>query len=412
MTKKRTPEEYRQELSFVNPNLIPLENYNGKDVKIAHKCLICNNIIYKSPRSALRGNGCQVCSGRECGGPPEYKNSIWSSKYRKLLSAYMTEKQMKTITPKSNKKIEITCPICGKKKMISPSQITVYGSIGCVCNDNKSYPNKFVYNLLDQLHIDYIYEYNPEWAKNKFYDIYIPSKSLIIENNGMQHYKKEGNFPKTNYQEIVSNDNLKKILAEQNGIKNYCILDCRFSSIDFIKGSIMNSMLPTLLCFKENDIDWCKCSEYASSNLIYECVQLYNKKLSTSEIGEKLHINRHTAQRYLKRAVEIGICDYNPNEAYSKPKRKYSDKNIYPIFCKEKNIVTYTLKQMENKVKGTDRRNIHSCLVGKYKTHKGLHFYYLYDKEYHSNIIKGAISLGYITEKDAKEQLREFENTK
>ena len=412
MVRKKTPEEYIQELLIVNPNLIPLEDYNGKDVKIAHKCLICNNVIYKSPRSALRGNGCQVCSGRECGGPPEYKNSIWSSKYRKLFSIYMTEKQMKTITPKSNKKIKITCPICGKKKMISPDQIIVCGSICCVCSDHKSYPNKFMYNLLDQLHIDYIYEYNPEWAKNKFYDIYIPSKSLIIENNGMQHYKKEGNFPKTDYKEIVSNDNLKKTLAEQNGIKNYCILDCRFSSIDFIKGSIMGSMLPTILYFKETDIDWRKCSEYASSNLIYECVQLYNKKLSTSEIGEKLHINRHTAQRYLKRAVEIGICDYNPKEAYSKPKIKYSNKNIYPIFCKEKNIVTYTLKQMENKIKGTDRRNIHSCLVGKYKTHKGLHFYYLYDKEYHGHIIKGAIGLGYITEKEAKEQLQEFKHTK
>lgn len=235
MVRKKTPEEYRKELSSVNSNLIPLEKYNGVDNKIAHKCLVCNNIVYKSPRSALRGNGCQVCSGRECGGPPEYKNSIWSSKYRKLFSKYMTEEQMKTITPKSNKKIEVACPICGKRKIISPDQITIYGSIGCICSDKKSYPNKFIYNLLDQLHIDYIYEYSPEWAKNKFYDIYIPSESLIIENNGLQHYRKEGSFSKTSYEEIASNDNFKKELAKQNGIKIIAYLIADYHQWNLLK---------------------------------------------------------------------------------------------------------------------------------------------------------------------------------
>ena len=74
-------------------------------------------------------------------------------------------------------------------------------------------------NFLIQLDIDFISEYSPDWIDLKRYDFYIPSHSMIIETDGLQHKKDVGGY--FNYDEIKNNDKLKKELAKLNGIKYY-----------------------------------------------------------------------------------------------------------------------------------------------------------------------------------------------
>ena len=104
----KTNEKYIQELTLINPNIEVIGIYSGAHKKILHKCKICDNEWLTSPHSALRNEGCPICSHRAVGGSPNYKNSIWASEYREIAEYYsVSEEQMKTVMPMSTKEIDM-----------------------------------------------------------------------------------------------------------------------------------------------------------------------------------------------------------------------------------------------------------------------------------------------------------------
>ena len=59
--KKKTHEEYVEELAIKNPTVEVVEEYNGANTKIMHHCL--NHDVYWmiTPHNALSGHGCEAC---------------------------------------------------------------------------------------------------------------------------------------------------------------------------------------------------------------------------------------------------------------------------------------------------------------------------------------------------------------
>lgn len=217
---------------------------------------------------------------------------------------------MKKYSPNSNQKIIIKCPDCGKEKCITINNLLHQG-LSCICGDGRSYPNKFIYEFLQQVGVEYIPEYSPKWANNKIYDIYIPSLNCIIENHGMQHY--DGCFERCgglSLSEEQENDKLKQSIALKNGIKNYVILDCRKSKLEWIKNSIANSILFDLFNVDEKDIDWNQCDKAFKQNLIKTSSDLWNDGLKIKDISIKLNKSRHTISSYLCKAKNFGWCEY------------------------------------------------------------------------------------------------------
>ena len=308
---RRTHEQYVEEIKIINPNIIVEEKYINSKTKISHKCKIDNYSWKARPENILLlGEGCPVCSGRAIGNPPEYKNSIWSSKYKEYFSKYLTVEQMKIYMPQSNAYVEVICPDCGRKKRVKISNLFNKG-FSCKCGDGQSYPNKFMYDLLEQLSIAYISEKFFNWSDKKIYDIYIPNLNCIIENHGSQHYNV--GFDKIGWrtlEEEQKNDSYKKQLAINNGISHYIVIDCSLSNVGYIKNSIMNSKLPHILNFKEEDIDWFKCHEFAISNLVKDIADLWNENLSVRQTANKLHLNENTVIKYLKIATELNWCNW------------------------------------------------------------------------------------------------------
>lgn len=302
-TKKITHEEYVIRMKNANPTIEVLGKYIYGKIKILHKCKICGHEWMARPDCMLDGYNCPVCSHKIIGNPPEYRNSIWASEFKSYFSKYLTEEQMKMYMPQSSRKINVKCPDCGKQKVVTPA-ILFYRGLCCTCGDGYSYPNKFMYNLLEQLQFQYTHEYAPDWANGKKYDIYIPSLNCIIENHGLQHYKDTG-FIKRGLEKEQENDCLKKESALQNGIEHYIIIDCSKSDVDYIKNSIMNSELPSILNFKEDDIDWIKCEEFAISNLVKTVADLRCKGLTISKISEKTKISTATISIYLRKAKRL-----------------------------------------------------------------------------------------------------------
>ena len=221
-----THDEYVIKVKDINSNIEVVDKYISSNVAILHRCKNDNHEWFARPSTILRGMGCPVCSNppKAIGPAPEYKNSIWSSPHKEYFSRFLTEEQMKGYMPHSAKLIEVICPDCKHKRMIKPTQLATYG-LGCVCGDGISFANKFVLNVLTQLKLSVIPEYSAEWSIKKRYDDYIEEYNLIVENHGIQHYE-ESKLGNQKLCDVQSNDLFKQMIAQENGIQYYIILDC------------------------------------------------------------------------------------------------------------------------------------------------------------------------------------------
>ena len=85
---------------------------------------------------------------------------------------------------------------------------------------NYSNLERDVENLLKQNNISYKKEFSPKWANKKRYDFCIEEKKILIECQGIQHYKSIEYFGGENeYKKRIKNDKKKKKLAKENGYK-------------------------------------------------------------------------------------------------------------------------------------------------------------------------------------------------
>ena len=403
-----TKEEFEIRLKNKNPNLHLIGEYFGYQKETDFYCDICNGIFSSKPINRVI-NGCPICSRQLISNPPEYINSIWSSQYREYGSRYMSEEQMKSYQPKSDKKIEIICPDCGNKRIISIKHLFNDG-FNCSCGDCISYPNKFIYELIKQLNISFIPEYKPSWSGNKRYDLYIKSHNLIIENHGMQHYSEcTGNFSSKSLEEQQCNDKIKKNVALSKGISFYVELDCRYSNMEWIKNSVMTSDLPFILGFVEKDIDWNKCLMATTKNIIKESAKLWESGKTTMQIANIYNLDKSIIIKYLKNASLIGWCNYSPEEAMKRKGLMFNGvnhQNAIKVYCCEEHKVFGCIEQGKIFCKGYKNPNISASCNGTYETIGGYHWKYLYDKiKKDGTVIPGAITLGLITEEEALKQL-------
>jgi len=222
----------------------------------------------------------------------------------------------------ANMKIAMKCPECDYEKDILITNLTDRGFSCPKCSDGVPYPEKFILNFIEQIkNINFKTQLTKttfDWVNTYKYDFYLFSINCIIETHGIQHYEDVKRW-KMSLKDIQDNDFDKEWLAKENSIKNYIILDCRKSDMEWIKNSIMNSKLPKLLNFKEEEIDWLTCHEYACSSKIKETCDLWNDGTkSTLEIAKNLKVNKGTIVRYLKQGIKLGWCDYDPIEERKK----------------------------------------------------------------------------------------------
>lgn len=349
MAKQKTHEKYVSQVQQINPNIEVVERYAGSFAKILHRNKMCNHEWKSTPTCILEGVNCPVCSGHTIGQPPLYENSIWASPYRNFFSEYLSEEQMKNIMPGSNKKIDVSCPYCGTVKQIAPHTLLAQG-LSCICNDKRTFPNKFVYDVLSQLKIVFEPEYTPLWSKGLRYDIYLSEYNCIIENHGGQHYQ-ECSLTSRTLQEEQENDRYKEELAYSNGISHYIVLDCRKSTTNHIKNSIMSSNLPCLLGFVESDINWNHATEYATKGSIKLVSDLYNSGMKVKEISDVLHITIKYTYSLLNKAFDMG---WSQNMS--------GNRNIQ-VYCIELNEVFKSIAQAADKTTAC-RQGIMSNLNG------------------------------------------------
>jgi hypothetical protein len=307
-------------LIILNTERVVRNKNNGStttDKYYEYKCSECKYVGKSTEHNIVKMSACPCCSNKAV---VEGINDIpttdpWMIKF--FQGGY---DEAKLYTRGSSRYIHPKCPECGRIRNNKMMITTIHrqGNVSCICGDGFSYPEKFIYNLFEQLelkHYRQISNKDFKWCGSKRYDFYFKynNEEYIVETHGEQHYKYTG-F-RVSLEEQIENDRLKREIALQNGIKseNYIVLDCRESNIDWIKNSVLNSKLSEI--FELNKVDWNICGEYAISNLAKTVCNMWNdksNKYSTTQLGNKLNISRDAVVEYLKRGSEVGWCNYIP----------------------------------------------------------------------------------------------------
>ena len=306
-----------------------------------YKCLIDEYIGTMTEDSLKSGTKCSVCSNKKIikGVNDTATTEPNTVKYfSNIEDAYKYSKF-------STKEIDIKCPDCGFGKRTKICTLNINGFSCPCCGDGISYPNKFMYNLLEQLkNLNLINKFETEkifdWLKYKFkeklrkgrLDFYFESdnKEYGIEMDGGWHTKDNTMSGQTAEESKIIDDEKDKLVKEHD--IEIIRINCDESKLEPIKNSIMSSELPKLLNFKEQDIDWLKCHEFSCSSLVKVACNHWKDGINnTLEISKLMIIGRQTILKYLKQGFLLGWCDYDVEEVMKRSGKLLSQNNNIPI---------------------------------------------------------------------------------
>ncbi len=298
---------------------------DGREHNIKKYIYKCNKCGYINDNAVLESNlynhkhGCPSCANNTLiiGKNDIATTSPWMLKY------LVNKADAHTHTSQTNKKINVKCPYCGRTKAISPSDLFKRKGIGCICEDGHSYPEKFFYNLLEQLNIDFIWQFsnkNRGWCRNYKYDFYIPSIDCIVETHGAQHYiggfgnkeQKKENLKKEQQNDFEKYDNAIK------NVQNYVVINCSISNATYITENILHSNFAKLIDM--SNVDFKACDEFATRNFIKNVCDYVknNPEVSISQLAEQFRVARTTITKYLKTGEQNGWCHYNAQQMKEK----------------------------------------------------------------------------------------------
>ena len=287
----------------------------------------CNECTYEGwiiECSLLNNNGCSCCDNKTAfvGINSIVDTDPWMIPW--FEGGY---NEAKLYTKSSHKKVIPICPDCGRVRGKEFPISAIYNhNISCICKDGISFPNKVMFNMLEQLNANFESEKRFDWCKyiikekNKIgvYDFYFELENIeyIVEMDGEFHQiDNRMNGQKKEESKII--DDIKDLRAKENNI-DVIRIDCVKSEMDLIRNNILNSKLSKI--FDLSKIDWLKCEEFALSNLVKIACNYKNNdhNLSTTNIGEMMKLHCTTIMRYLKKGSKLGWCNYSVEEEIDK----------------------------------------------------------------------------------------------
>lgn len=295
--------------SIILEQLYIKEN-NGKGNRKKHykcKCLI-DGYEYISRESELKKDKkCPVCVGKKI--LVGYNDLATTDP--DVVQFLSDKEDGYKYTRCSHKYIWATCPICGHKKYMRVEELVLKGLSCPKCSDGLSYPNKFTYNVFEQLYeqyAEYCSEYSPDWLGQMRYDNYIlfkDGRELIVEMDGGFHRNEYG-------KRAAQNDTIKDSLAIEHGMKVIRI-DCFYSRIterfNIVKNGLINALKEY---FDLSNVDWTSAHESGISNRLIEVVKYYEEHpfMTNQQIAEHFHVNVVTIRHYLIVGEELKLCKY------------------------------------------------------------------------------------------------------
>lgn len=359
--------EFEHKLIENNVRCVPIENYKGSSKKIKFMCdKNESHIFYMEPERIYKHNSpCPYCSRRKVF---VGETDMWTTN-PEMASMLKNSDDGYRYLATGSQKVDWKCPNCGKEiqdKIIN--NVRLFGLSCDSCSDYRSYGEKLISSILNQLSVKFYFNISFDWSNRKRYDFYLPSKNMIIEVQGLQHYEesflfRNGNNRRTLLEEI-NNDANKYKLAIDNGIKHYVYIDASKSTYTYLKNSILNSDLN--LYFDLSIIDWNICFKFINKSNVKIVCDLWNNGIkNTKKISDITGIHISSVISYLKQGHELKLCDYFKN--YQKFKT---------IMCVETKKIYSSCDDVIKQNSSYKKQNIYAA-CNKSKTAYGFHWIYI-----------------------------------
>jgi hypothetical protein len=229
---KRSLDEYQKCSDEIHNNeFIILDKPNSikENVNILHKK--CNKIIKMTMNNHLNHkNGCL-----SCGKYARKDNDYW---IQKSFEIWGDDFSIMDFVENVNKKVNIKHNICNKIHKKNMNSF-IHGKRGCpYCNEDLKYSEKYIERYLKSKSIIYEKEktfddlINPKTGRKLRYDFYLPEKNIVIEVNGVQHYKPILHWGgQSGYEDQVYRDRIKEDYLVDKKIKLVIINNKKLSII-------------------------------------------------------------------------------------------------------------------------------------------------------------------------------------
>lgn len=222
-TKKHTQEEVIDKIKTIHGDKYNTEYVCYKTVmdKIH---LVCNekdedgNIhgdFYILPHHLFRGQGCP-----KCGKNYRLTTEDFIEKARKVHGDKYDYSKVDYVRTHDN--VTIICPIHGEFQQMPSNHLKGEGCLKCC----ESSLEKYISDKLNENDIKFVAQKRFKWLGRKSIDFYLPEYNIAIECQGIQHFEpvsfsgKTGN-KQEKFEYITKNDNEKRKLCEENGVKLY-----------------------------------------------------------------------------------------------------------------------------------------------------------------------------------------------
>lgn len=306
----------------IHPTLHVISTINASkkvnDIITIH-CDVCNQEFTKK-RTSIVGKraelGCPICTNKKVskGYNDIATTAPWMIEYLK------NKEDAYKYTWGSHKKVITKCPVCGFEKETTIKNLYYQGFKCRKCDTGISFPNRVARSLLEELQIDYIPEYSPQWCGKYAYDFYFKynDKEYIVEmDGGLGHGNSDYKHKKDTVG--IQRDRIKDKLALEHNL-NVIRIDCKRSELKYIKKNILSSELSDI--FDLSKIDWNEILRKSTDNLFIQICNYYNQgHLSDKDICNHFHIGVSTLAKALNTCNELGLCTYN-----KKIRRKHAGK--------------------------------------------------------------------------------------
>jgi hypothetical protein len=271
---------HEKSIYWSNRNKItPRQVFKNTIKKYLLNCEDCNHELNMSLNNVSKGAWCKycninvLCDNNKCN---ICFNKSFAS-HEKI--TYWSNKNVinpRNITKHSDKKYIFLCNICNNDFNISPRHI----SENKWCKFCKKKSEKKLLKILKQDYNDLICQYYTDWCKNNItnrklpYDFLLPTQKIIIELDGIQHFKQVSNWKSPEEQFI--RDIYKIKCANDNG----------FSVIRIFQEDVFNDKYDWYNELKKNII---YLSNINNVENVYICKSdLYDKfKINLKQIVEK-----------------------------------------------------------------------------------------------------------------------------
>ena len=197
-----------------------LIDYKNTETKIKIICSIHGEFLQK-PSNHLTGQGCPSCTKNKKLTTEEFiarSKKIHNNKYDYSLVEYKNNHTL----------VKIICLTHGVFEQ--QPQAHFIGS-GCpVCNNSRG--ESVIFNYLTENNISFETEKKFQLLGQKRFDFYIEELNMIIEYDGIQHFKPVKFFGKESFRQTQINDKIKNEFCKEQGINLLRIPYTEFNSIE------------------------------------------------------------------------------------------------------------------------------------------------------------------------------------